>query len=151
AFLDRFGGGMHSVALQVDDIDATKAHLASRGAAIASDTYPGMVWTRPADTAGVLLEWYALEQSDDPRWGAAVPDGPDPVVAGGRLAFVTAVVDDPPAAAARIADLAGTRWWPLDDPELVAAVSLVDCTLAFRPTLGERPRVHGVGLQVASL
>lgn len=147
---------MHSVALQVADIDAAKAHLAARDAGIASEPYHGIVWTRPADTAGVLLEWYALEQEDDPRWGAPAPETPAPetdaVVPVERVAFVSATVDDPVAAAARLADLMSTRWWPLDGcGDLVAAVSLVDCTLALRRAEGERPRVHGAGLQVRSL
>lgn len=59
-FVERFGGGMHSIALQVDDIEAAKAHFAALGVAVATEPYPGMVWTRPADTAGVLMEWFAL-------------------------------------------------------------------------------------------
>src|SRR6187399_2168836 len=65
-FVESFGGGMHSVALQVDDIDAAKAHLEAHDAGIASEPYAGMLWTRPADTAGDLLEWYSLVQDDDP-------------------------------------------------------------------------------------
>ena len=77
---------------------------------------------------------------------------PDAIAPVERLAFVSATVEDPAAAAARLADLMRTRWWPLEQcGELVAAVSLVDCTLALRRADRERPRVHGVGLQVESL
>ena len=94
AFVERFGGGMHSIALQVDDTEAAKAHFAALDVAVATEPYAGMVWTRPADTAGVLIEWFSLEEPTDPRWGARVPDGPRPLVPVERLAFVTAMVRD---------------------------------------------------------
>jgi len=151
-FVETFGGGMHSVALQVEDIHAAKAHLVAHDAGVASEPYEGMVWTRPGDTAGVLLEWYSLVQEDDPRRGAPVPNGPPPVVPVERLAFVSAEVDSPDDAAARIATLTRTPSQALEGcGDLVAAVSLVDCTLALKRRTGPRPRMHGVGLLVGSL
>jgi catechol 2,3-dioxygenase-like lactoylglutathione lyase family enzyme len=152
AFVDRFGGGMHSVGIQVADCRVAKEHLLAHGARIASEPHDGMLWTHPGDTAGILLEWYSLAQGDDPRWGAPVPTGPAPVVAVDRLAFVTAEVDDPPAAATRVGELTCTPSWELDGwGDLAAAVSLVDCTLAFVRRREGRPRVCGLGLAVASL
>jgi catechol 2,3-dioxygenase-like lactoylglutathione lyase family enzyme len=158
-FLERFGGGMHSVALQVGDAGAAKDHLASVGVRIASEPVPGLFFTHPADTAGVLLEWNANPIHDDPRWGADVPIGPDPVVGVERLAFVGALVRDPHADAKRLAEV-------LDLPitfdadgaphrgAIVAAVSLRDCSLALSPLEGSgesRPRVHSLGLMVHDL
>ncbi len=158
-FLERFGGGMHSVGLQVGDADAAKEHLASVGVRIASEPRPGLFFTHPADTAGVLLEWNANPQDDDPRWGAEIPGGPDPVVGVERLAFVGALVRDPHADAKRLAEV-------LDLPvtfdadgaphhgAIVAAVSLGDCSLALSPLEGSgqpRPRVISLGLLVHDL
>lgn len=151
-FVEDFGGGMHSVAIQVDDIDAARSHLDAHGARIANEPYHGMLWTHPKDTEGLLLEWFSLEQDDDPRWGAPPPDGPDPVVEVDRLAFVTAEVEDPSHAAARLGELMGTGFVALDGPgDIEAAVPLGDCTLALVPRTGRRARVHGMGLLVRSL
>jgi catechol 2,3-dioxygenase-like lactoylglutathione lyase family enzyme len=158
AFVDRFGGGMHSVGLQIDDAEAAKAHFAALGVRVASEPYPGLLFTHPANTAGVLLEWNALPQEDDPRWGAPVPDGPAPVVAVERLAFVTAAVRDARADGRRLAEVLGTT--VTFDSHTAArdgfetGVSLVDCTLALLPLDAagvDRPRAHGLGLQVADL
>jgi methylmalonyl-CoA/ethylmalonyl-CoA epimerase len=158
-FLERFGGGMHSIALQVADAEVAKAHLASVGVRIASEPVPGLFFTHPADTAGILMEWNANAIEDDPRWGADVPAGLDPVVGVQRLAFVGALVRDPHADAKRLADV-------LDLPvtfdadgaphrgAIVAAVSLRDCSLALSPVDGSgeaRPRVHSLGLLVHDL
>ena len=159
AFLDRFGGGMHSVGLQVADAGAAKRHLESVGARIVTEPRPGLFFTHPADTAGLLLEWNANPQDDDPRWGGHIPEGPDPVVGVERLAFVGALVRDPRADAERLAEV-------LDLPitfdaagaphrgEIVAGVSLGDCSLALSPLEGSgqaRPRVYSLGLLVHDL
>jgi catechol 2,3-dioxygenase-like lactoylglutathione lyase family enzyme len=163
-FVEGFGSGMHSIALQVDDTEAAKAHFAALGVAIATEPYAGMVWTRPADTAGVLIEWFSLEEPTDPRWGARVPDGPLPLVPVERLAFVTAMVREPTSDGERLAEILGTSLTRIagngavDDIETV--LSLGDCSLALI-ALGDaattferwgvaydRPRVHGIGLLV---
>jgi catechol 2,3-dioxygenase-like lactoylglutathione lyase family enzyme len=158
-FLERFGGGMHSLALQVADADAAKEHLVAVGVRIASEPVPGLFFTHPADTAGLLIEWNSNSVGDDPRWGGEVPGGPDPVVGVERLAFVGALVRDPHADAKRLAEV-------LDLPvtfhadgaphggAIVAAVSLRDCSLALSPLEGsgqDRPRVHSLGLLVRDL
>jgi catechol 2,3-dioxygenase-like lactoylglutathione lyase family enzyme len=163
-FVESFGGGMHSIALQVDDTEAAKAHFATVGVAVATEPYAGMVWTRPADTAGVLIEWFSLEEPSDPRWGARVPDGPPPLVPIERLAFVTAMVREPARDGERLAEILGTSATQIADsnaPDNIEAVlSLGDCSLALI-ALGDattslarwgvvydRPRVHGIGLLV---
>jgi len=151
-FVDEFGGGMHSVAIQVDDIETARTHLEAHGARIANEPYDGMLWTHPKDTERLLLEWFSLEQDDDPRWGAPRPDGPDPVVAVDRLAFVTAEVEDPSRSAVRLGEIVGTGHVTLDGPgDIEAAVPLGDCMLALVPCTGRRARVHGMGLLVRSL
>jgi catechol 2,3-dioxygenase-like lactoylglutathione lyase family enzyme len=164
AFLERFGGGMHSVGLQVADAAAAKEHLASVGVRIVGEPAPGLFFTHPADTAGLLLEWNANPQSDDPRWGGEVPDGPDPVVGVERLAFVGAVVRDPHGDARRLAEVIGlpVTFEASDEPPparphpgaIVTAVSVGDCSLALSPVEGSgqtRPRVLTLGLLVHDL
>jgi methylmalonyl-CoA/ethylmalonyl-CoA epimerase len=157
-FVTRFGGGMHSVGLQIDDAEAAKAHFAALGVRVTSEPYPGLLWTHPADTAGVLFEWNARPQEDDPRWGAPVPPGPAPVVEVERLAFVTAAVRDPAVDGRKLAELLDTRvtfnQGKADQDVFIAGVSLIDCTLALLPLREcrvDRPRAHGLGLQVADL
>ena len=152
AFLERFGGGMHSVGLQVADTGAAKEHLASVGVRIVNEPFPGLFFTHPADTAGLLLEWNEHPQDDDPRWGAPVPDGRDPLIAVERLAFVGAVVDDPRAAAVRLAEIIGLGATP--SGSIGAVVSLGDCALALSRLDGSgspRPRVWSLGLLVTDL
>ena len=159
AFLERFGGGMHSVGLQVADAAAAKAHLDSVGVRIVNELAPGLFFTHPADTAGLLLEWNANQQADDPRWGGEVPPGGDPVVGVERLAFVGALVRDPHADAQRLAEVLGlpVTFDAGGKPHrgaIVSAVSLGDCSLALSPLEGSgapRPRVFSLGLLVHDL
>jgi methylmalonyl-CoA/ethylmalonyl-CoA epimerase len=159
SFLERFGGGMHSVGVQVANADAAKEHLAAVGVRIVSEPVPGLFFTNPSDTAGVLLEWNANPIDDDPRWGGELPDGPEPVVGVDRLAFVGAVVRDPHGDAKRLAEVLDlpVTFDAGDDPHrgaIVAGVSLGDCSLALSPLEGsgqERPRVLSLGLLVHDL
>ncbi len=72
-FVERLGGGMHSVAVQVPDVAATLARLAPLGVEVASRISDEIVFTRSGGTAGLVLEWASHVQDDDPRWGAPVP------------------------------------------------------------------------------
>jgi catechol 2,3-dioxygenase-like lactoylglutathione lyase family enzyme len=102
-FVDRFGGGMHSVAVQVDDLDAALARAERFDVRVASRIDRGLAWTSPRDTNGLLIEWFSKRQDDDPRWGA--PEPPfviEPVVRPRRVAYVAAIVDDPAATAAHL-------------------------------------------------
>src|SRR5439155_9359569 len=58
-FLERFGPGVHSIALQVADIDATVAFLAERGVPVASRPEHRFIFTDPRTTDGILFEWFA--------------------------------------------------------------------------------------------
>ena len=137
-FLERFGGGMHSVAVQVADLDAALARAEGAGVRVAARLGPGLAFTRPGDTAGLLVEWYANRQPDDPRWGAPEPAFPrEPVVAPTHVAFVGAIVDDPIGAARHFGAVFDTavrvlaEGGPADVPH--AAVDLGDCMLALYP------------------
>ena len=135
-FVSRFGGGMHSVALQVEDLQATMAHLDAHGVRIAARPRPEMCFTDPRDTGGVFLQWSTFELAVDPRFGGARPALPTPVLAPAtHHAFVGALVEDPGAWAGRFAALLGTavtfEHAAAAPGEPVAGVSLGDCTLAL--------------------
>lgn len=167
-FVDEWGGGMHSLAVSVDDAGATRSRLADMGVEPAAFVSDEIFFTRPGDTAGLLLEWSATLTDDDPRAGARLaPLAVGPVVDVEQYAFVSAVVADPAAVAARLAALFGTdvlRLVPDAAADRIAAVvSLVDCLLVLFPMLAHgagdqlwdrtvtRPRFHGHGLRVADL
>ena len=52
-FVERLGGGMHSVAVQVPDVAATLARLEPLGVEVASRISPEIVFTRSGGTAGL--------------------------------------------------------------------------------------------------
>jgi methylmalonyl-CoA/ethylmalonyl-CoA epimerase len=165
-FLDRFGGGMHSIAVQVDDLDRALEHAGSVGVRVADRVLPQIAFTRPTDTAGLLFEWSAVAQLDDPRWGAVVPAAPTSVLEPTAFSYVAAVVDDPFETAAMLAGLFQTQWSPLDargrNDAPWSAVSLGDCSLALFPLRADgadslwgaqsrRPRFISMAVTVASL
>jgi Glyoxalase/Bleomycin resistance protein/Dioxygenase superfamily len=166
-FVSRFGGGMHSVALQVEDLPATMAHLEASGVRVAARPRPEMCFTDPRDTGGVLLQWSTFELAVDPRFGGARPTPAPPALAPAtHHSFVGALVDDPVAWSGRFAALLGTAVTfehPAARPgEPVAGVSLRDCTLALYrlgeardPSLWgrtyERSCTHVVALRVDDL
>jgi catechol 2,3-dioxygenase-like lactoylglutathione lyase family enzyme len=138
AFVERFGGGMHSVAVQVADLAATLHRVAPLGVEVASRISSEIVFTRPGATAGLVLEWASHVQDDDPRWGAApMPLTEAPAVAVDRMAFVAAVVADPAVDGRRLAAVLDTDLVEYgegigsDVPE--AALDLGDCMLALYP------------------
>ncbi len=166
-YLERFGPGMFNLALQVDDIAAMAGALAVRGAPPVFPPDNGFTFTRPADTCGLQLEWAALREDWDPRFGAGFP-APCGLVPAIRLAWWGALVADPAEAAARL----GALWQPevlhLDADarggEIGAALSLGDGVLALyrlpdtadeeRALWGAatgRPHTHLMALEVADL
>lgn len=167
AFVERLGGGMHSVAVQVPDLAATLARLAPLGVEVSSRIGPEIVFTRSAGTAGLVLEWASHVQDDDPRWGAPVPPFADaPVVDVEHMAFVGAVVRDPAADGERLAEVLDTRLLVLDAggaPDAPhRALDLGDCMLALYPippdpatsravwgAVCDRPRCLALGMTVA--
>ena len=158
---------MHSIALQVEDLQATMAHLEQQEIHIAARPRPEMCFTDPRDTGGVFLQWSTFELPVDPRFGGVRPSPAAPALAPAtQHAFVGALVDDPGAWAEQFAEILGTAV-TFEDADAspgqpVAGVSLVDCTLAlFRldeaadPTLWgrayERACTHLLGLRVDDL
>jgi len=168
-FVERFGGGMHSIAVQVENLEATMAHLQREQVHIAARPRPEMCFSDPRDTGGVFFQWSSFELPVDPRFGAPLPE---PLPAGRVLApatqhaYVGALVDDPMEWAERFAALLGTAITFVDAEAApghpVAGVSLGDCTLALFPLPGddghalwgrpyERPRTHLLALRVDDL
>jgi catechol 2,3-dioxygenase-like lactoylglutathione lyase family enzyme len=168
-FVERFGGGMHSIALQVENLQATMAHLQQEQVHIAARPRPEMCFSDPRDTGGIFFQWSTFELPVDPRFGAPPPD---PLPAARVLApathhaFVGALVDDPLAWAGRFAALLGTtvtfEHADAAPGHPMAGVSLGDCTLALFPLPGEdgralwgrtyeRPRTHLLALRVDDL
>ncbi len=166
-FVERFGGGMHSIALQVDDVGETLDRVGALGVRVAARIRDNLAFTRPADTAGILLEWRSGFAADDPRWGSELPlQRTAPVVTPRRIAFAGVVTPDPQPTAARLAEVIGTTWDTQQSDESglpEATVNLRDCLIAcYRlPTPAQaadiwamtidRPRCHALGLQVDDL
>jgi Glyoxalase-like domain len=154
-FVEKLGGGMHSIALHVPDAAATRERLAAHGVEPVAEVSDDIFFTRPAATSGLLLEWSATHTDDDPRWGFPLTDRVVPPLAPAtQYAFVSAAVADPPAVAEQLATLFGTdvvRVDPGAEPgQIAAVVSLVDCLLVLQATTG-RTRFHGHGLVVDDL
>jgi hypothetical protein len=165
-FVERLGGGMHSVAVQVPDVAATLARLEPLGVEVASRVSDEIVFTRSAGTAGLVLEWASHMQDDDPRWGARVPPFvAEPLVNVERMAFVGAIVRDPGRDGERLAEVLDTElvtYQPGDAPDVAqCALDLGDCLLALYPMppdaatsravwggVYERPRCLALGLTV---
>ena len=163
-FVERSGPGLHSVAVQVADCDATVAYLERQGVRIAARPAAEFVFSDPRDTGGVFIEWFSGELEFDPRF-----DAPRPRPSAGamveivNMAFVGAVVDAPVPLADKLARLLGTevtfRESGASAGQPAAGVSLGDCTLALYPmtTVDEseqlwgsqyrRPRTHLLALR----
>ena len=170
-FVERFGGGMHSVAVQVGDLAATLRRIEPLGVEVAARIGPDIVFTRPGATAGLVFEWGSHVQEDDPRFGAPMlPYVEPPVVAVERMAFIAALVRDPAADARRLAEVLDTAMIEYGDgdslgPDVAhAALDLGDCMLALYPVppddatsravwgdAHERPRCVALALSVANL
>jgi catechol 2,3-dioxygenase-like lactoylglutathione lyase family enzyme len=166
-FVARTGGGMHSVALQVHDLDATMEHLQECGVRIAARPLPEMCFTDPRDTGGVFFQWAVFEVGVDPRFGGGPGElAAEPLLGICQHAFVGALVDDPVRQADLYCQLLGTRV-TFEDPGAPPGsprigVSLGDCTLALYaaaagPSAGlwgrryERPRTHLMALRTDDL
>jgi methylmalonyl-CoA/ethylmalonyl-CoA epimerase len=166
-FVARNGGGMHSVALQVSDIEATMEHMRANGVRIAARPLPEMCFTDPRDTGGVFFQWAVFEVDVDPRFGGKLPEVPaGPVLDIREHAFIGALVADPVRCADRFCQLLGTRVTferPGAGPESPRiGVSLGDCTLALYALAPaessalwgrayDRPRTHLMALRVDEL
>jgi catechol 2,3-dioxygenase-like lactoylglutathione lyase family enzyme len=161
-FVAAHGGGLHSVAVQVTDLEATVAHLNGHGVKVAARPGPGFCFSDPRDTHGVFIEWAEVTIPEDPRLGAPLPPfSTEPVLAVARHAYVGAVVSDPVATARFLGALVGTgvtfETPGLPATEPAAGVGLGDCTLALFPLPDQadlwgrpypRPRTHLLALGV---
>lgn len=137
-FVKRFGSHMSSIAVQVGDIEATLEFLAQNNVRVSSRIDDHIVFTNPADTAGVVIEWFGDEDSHDPRFGGPMPSVVvDPVLDVTAMAFGGAVVHEPVLAARRLATLFD-RDVTFVRPDALAGypeagVSMGDMTLALYP------------------
>jgi hypothetical protein len=167
-FVQRFGSHMSSIAVQVDDADATVAHLASVGCRVASRVDEVIVFTDPRTTEGIVIEWYGGQAPNDPRFGTPIPPYPvEPLLEVTHMAFGGAVVPSPGSSAERLAEVLGTEVTfraPGAAPGAPqAGVSLGDMTLALYPLTGaaesealwghvyERAQTSSLGVRVPSL
>lgn len=166
-FVERNGGGVHSVAVQVSDVEATIAHLGALAVPVAARPDPHFFFSDPRTTGGVFFEWADIEVAEDPRFGAPEPPFTQaPLVDVTHHAFIGAVVDDPMGWAERFGALLGTEL-TFEDPtagpgQPRVGLSLKDQTLALFALPGEqsvglwgrqydRSRTHLIGLSVPDL
>jgi Glyoxalase/Bleomycin resistance protein/Dioxygenase superfamily len=167
AFLERFGGGLNGLGVEVTDVAAAERHLSGLGIEVAVRFDEDMFATRTARTGGLALQWTSRSVPDDPRWTGHLPRQAASVAPAERLAFVVGLVPDPAEDASTLARAMGTSATLLDRQSDAigpnAAVGLGDCSLALYPVGSgdsdrvawgarhERPRLLAIGLQVADL
>ena len=167
-FVERTGGGLHSVAVQVRDLAATKAALVDLGIPVAAEPDPAFFFSDPRATGGVFFEWGCLEMEEDPRFGAPVPDFTcEPLLDVTHQAWVGAVVEDPIGLSRRLAPALTTEvafqhpGGPPDRPAAGVPVG-ADCLLALYPMPGPddealwghpypKARTHLLALRVEDL
>jgi catechol 2,3-dioxygenase-like lactoylglutathione lyase family enzyme len=123
----RLGHGLHSLALQVEDLGAGVERFRALGLRIVGDPARGWCFTHPGETEGIHLEWADKAWSFDPRFGAALPARRvSPRLDPPRIAWLGALVRDPAAALARL-----QRLWPapvlFEDPR--AGASQPECAI----------------------
>jgi len=167
-FVQRFGSHMSSIAVQVEDADATVAHLERLGCRVSSRIDEVIVFTDPRTTEGIVIEWYAGQAPNDPRFGTVIPPfSVEPLLDVTHMAFGGAVVADPARAATRLAEVMGTEVMFSDAQAAPgapsAAVSLGDMALALYPLTDaatsrelwghvyERPMTSSLGVRVPDL
>jgi hypothetical protein len=135
-FIERFGPGYLNLALQLDDLGIADAWFSAHGAKPTLPPDNGFTFTRPSETCGLQFEWADFsDQHWDPRQGGQIPLRPPALIDAPRIAHWGALVQDPAAAVARLAEL-----WPApllflreDAPlhEPAAALSLADGVLTL--------------------
>ena len=165
-FVAKTGGGMHSIALQVADLESTIRHLTELGIDTVRPS-EAFCFSQPRQTGRVLFEWFGAPSQHDPRHGAVMPEpSGNGLLRVDHQAFVAAVVEDPGALAQRLSQILDTPVVPdrssNDSGAPSAAVSLGDCLLALYPIPGSesmalwgvdihQPRTHALGLLVEDL
>jgi hypothetical protein len=167
-FLERFGPGMHSLAFEIEDLDATLDHLAAAGVALGTRPLDWFCFTDPRTTGGLLFEWSEHSVPEDPRDGAEAPPFlVEPVLDVKTQAFAGAVVPDPIEWAETYGDVLGLRETFRDSSagagHPMVGLAAPDYTLALYRLPGEeaseslwgaahrRARFHALGLGVADL
>jgi len=166
-FLDRFGPGMHSLAFQVAELEATLAHLARSGIAVGARPLDWYCFTDPRTTGGLLFEWSERTVPEDPRTGASEPAFvSEPILRVRAQAFVGAVVPDPIGWAETFGELLGLtetfRHPTAGVGHPVVGLAAPDSTLALYAMPGRssellwgaahhRARFHVLGLGVDDL
>jgi catechol 2,3-dioxygenase-like lactoylglutathione lyase family enzyme len=144
-FVKRTGGGMHGVAVWVEDFAATVDHLEAQGIRVPIRLERGFGFSAPRTTAGIQFEWSEFTVDEDPRTGAPAPPFlSPPLLDVSHHAFVGAVVEDPAATASQFERAMGLPvvYQALErgPGEVQAAVSLGDCVLALYPLDPESSR-----------
>jgi len=166
-FVERFGPGLHSIALQVKDLDRTLKRAENLGIRTIARPSEYFAFSDPRDLGGVFIEWFAAEHDVDPHFGATIPvRTTSAAVSVSHVAHIGAVAADPIAMADKIATAAGrevTFSSQHSGPrQPVAGVDLGDCTLAIYPLdpetsdetwgrLYTRGRVHLMVLRISDL
>ncbi|MGE0877750.1 MAG: hypothetical protein AB7L13_00695 [Acidimicrobiia bacterium] len=168
-FVEKWGGGMHSLALGIEDAPTALKQLEGVGVRPVAHVSEHIFFTHPGDTDGLMLEFSATYTHDDPRWGYPLKPLPQPALTPAlKYSFVAAVVTDPQHTAERMAEVFDTavlRSNPNAAPnEIGAIVSMVDTCLVLypMPTSAEqstelwgqiitRNRFYGHGLTVEDL
>lgn len=150
-FIDRFGPGLHSIGLQVEDLDATVAHLAALDVrVVARNDEFAFIFCDPRDTEGLLIQFASVEMPFDPRFGGEIPDGPTPLLPVNKLAWVAASVANPATSAPRLAEIFGTTVTFTEPTRAGIAIGDNTLLLTTGPT-DARPRWSSLGLLVPNL
>lgn len=164
-FVKRTGGGMHGVAVWLEDFAASVEHLEAHGVRVPIRLDRGFGFSAPSTTGGLQFEWSEFTVKEDPRAGAIEPPFlTPPLVDVTHHAFVGALVEDPIAVAEHFEAAMGltivSRSSDTGPTEPHAIVSIGDCVLALYPLLTarseelwghayERPGVAVMGLRVS--
>jgi hypothetical protein len=129
--LERFGGGLNGVGLEVDDARAAEQRFAEQGVDVGTRYGEFMFAAKPSQTGGVAVQISSRPAASDPRDGAAIPES------GGalrprHLAYVAALVDEPETRSRQLGKLFGTPASRTREGYGPAAtVGLGDCLLAL--------------------
>jgi hypothetical protein len=162
-------GGCCAFGDSVLDLGSTVAWLAERGVQTTVPAERGFTFARPSTTCGLQIEWADMTDLEwEPRFGAAIPQGPKPLIEAPRVAWWGALVAEPETSIPRLASLFGVEpvFLRLDAPDEapLAALALPDGLFHLyrlpadlrteRALWGSamgRPRTHAAGLRVRDL
>jgi hypothetical protein len=168
-WMSQHGPSFLNLALQVADLGSTVAWLAERGVQTTVPAERGFTFARPSTTCGLQIEWADMTDLEwEPRFGAAIPQGPKPLIEAPRVAWWGALVAEPETSIPRLASLFGVEpvFLRLDAPDEapLAALALPDGLFHLyrlpadlrteRALWGSamgRPRTHAAGLRVRDL